>query len=130
MASRVFHAMFDRGLFDTAQTGDKDADVTSEAHSLLARDLSAAATALLQNNNGCLPLDAAAVSSIALVGTRAHDDPILVGGGSGGVQPKYIVTALDGTATMLPRHHVISSTSQFTSSQFTSTCDYVTTLPT
>jgi beta-glucosidase len=102
MASRVFHAMFEGGLFDTLQTGDKEADVTSEEHSLLARELSAAATVLLQNNNGCLPLDDTRVTSIALVGTRAHDEPIIAGGGSGGVQPKYIVTALDGLRSRFP----------------------------
>jgi len=47
MLLRILTPMFQMGLFDKPQTGDLSVDARSPEHSMLARNLSAAATVLL-----------------------------------------------------------------------------------
>ena len=67
-------------------------DVTSLAHSVVARNVSAAATVLLKNAGGVLPLRAG--QRIALIGIDSID-PVIHGGGSGQVDAMYVVSPFD-----------------------------------
>lgn len=94
---RILTQMYKFGIFDHPdqwnRTTHQDADVTSPAHSLVARKISAASSVLLKNDKNILPLKAG--TKIALIGTHAVS-PIVGGGGSGSVVPTYIVTPFDG----------------------------------
>jgi len=97
MAMRVLVPMFRAGLFDGAgQGGFEDANVTSDAHNSLARELAAAGTVLLKNSGGVLPLMASTVKSILVLGDACDKAPICCGTGSGAVLPPYVITPLQG----------------------------------
>ncbi|MEV8313624.1 glycoside hydrolase family 3 C-terminal domain-containing protein [Streptomyces sp. NPDC059900] len=66
----------------------------------LLRRAVAASTVLLRNED-VLPLDAAALHSVAVIGRHASA-PRLQGGGSAGVFPPDVVTPLDGIRARLP----------------------------
>ena len=76
--------------------GDPNANVTSDAHNALARQLSAEATVLVQNTRSTLPLPHSPALRIAVIGDACYDTPIVAGMGSGAVAPPYIVTVLRG----------------------------------
>lgn len=99
---RVLTSMFAAGLFDRAPSGNILANVTSPEHNSLARTLAANAMVLLQNKGGVLPLSAAALRHVAVIGDACHTAPIVAGGGSGAVAPPYIITVLDGVTAQAP----------------------------
>ena len=68
-------------------------NVTSPEHLELAKQISAQATVLLQNNNNFLPLSKS-LKTILVAGSQAND-PIVHGGGSGQVFPDSVSTPLD-----------------------------------
>jgi beta-glucosidase len=86
MVTRVLHAMYQVGIFNNP------AAVTSLSPAMVAADEAVAQTVeeqgavLLQNANGQLPLNPAALSSIAVIGSHA-DIGVLSGGGSAQVHP-------------------------------------------
>ncbi len=86
MATRVLHAMYQVGVFN------QPAAVTALDPTMVANDEAIAQTVeeqgavLLQNTNGQLPLNAATVGSIAVIGSHA-DVGVLTGGGSAQVYP-------------------------------------------
>ena len=94
--TRMLVPMFQMGLFDRPEP-DKDAfanDVTSEAHTRVARDLAARAQMLLKNDGDVLPiraLDFGNPFKIALIGQAARA-PVIAGGGSGAVFPSKVTT--------------------------------------
>ncbi|KAH3744391.1 glycoside hydrolase superfamily [Pelomyxa schiedti] len=98
-ALRILTTYYAVGLMDNAQTGDLQADATSEEHCELARKLSEAGTVLLKNSNNLLPLDTNKLTKIAVLGLVAHDSPIISGSGSGHVLAEYIVTPYEGIKT-------------------------------
>lgn len=61
----------------------------------------AAAGFVLLENRGVLPLDVAALGSVAVIGAHA-DEPRVQGGGSSEVFPDRVVTPLDGLRAALP----------------------------
>jgi beta-glucosidase len=67
----------------------------------LARQIAARSFVLAANAGGVLPLDPAAVSSVALIGALARDARVL-GGGSATVFPAHIVSPLEGLTAALP----------------------------
>ncbi len=96
MVRRILASMFRAGIFDRAPTGAVDANVQSEAHTQLARDAAAQGIVLLKNAGNMLPLDAAKVHSIAVIGAVASTSPVIAGGGSGAVVRPYVITPLQG----------------------------------
>merc|ERR1711871_977684 len=88
--------MFAAGIMDHKHTGSIDANVTSDRHNELARELSRAGSQLLVNKDETLPIPNKPNLNIAVLGDAAHDHPIIAGGGSGAVTPPYIITVLDG----------------------------------
>jgi len=80
-------------LFDKNNTNVQH-NVTTVAHTALARQISAEATVLLQNNGNFLPISKS-VKNILVVGSQAKN-PIVHGGGSGQVFPDYVSTPFDG----------------------------------
>jgi len=93
MVTRVFTGLYANGIFDNPQTGSLSANARSDAHTALARKLAAASTALLKNKNGILPIKN--VKSIALIGDQVVG-PLAAGGGSGHVNPPYVIPPLQG----------------------------------
>ena len=96
MVLRILTPMFRMGLFDHVPTGIFGADVQTDAHRKFARDASAQSMVLLKNDQAVLPLDPARIHSIAVFGTAADEDPIIVGGGSGSVTVPYSISPLKG----------------------------------
>ena len=98
--TRIFAAMFKVGVMDAAD-GTWDwkrmaTNVTTVAASESARKLSAQSTVLLQNNGGVLPLDAASIGSVCVIGFAAENNTVVHAGGSGSVVPSHITSPLDG----------------------------------
>jgi len=103
MVANLLTAVIRAGVLDREPTGDYFADTTSPERSALARRIGAESAVLLHNEGGVLPLGGGAngsapVRRIAVLGDVAHLSPIVNGGGSGSVQPPYIVTPYDGIA--------------------------------
>lgn len=98
---RILTAMYDVGLFDHEPVGDRNAIVTSEEHSQLARELAAKSTVLLKNDVvgevPLLPLSVKGTSCIAVIG----DNSTITGNGSGHVIPAYFVTPEQGIRNAL-----------------------------
>ncbi|MEE4454720.1 beta-glucosidase H [Novosphingobium resinovorum] len=78
-----------RGSFDTPQ------------HRAVSRAAATEAITLLRNEGAILPLDAARLKSIAVIGPNA-DVRVIQGGGSSEVNPIRAITALDGLRAALP----------------------------
>ncbi|MFS4109462.1 beta-glucosidase [Streptomyces sp. PD-S100-1] len=66
----------------------------------LLRRAVAAGSVLVRNSGDVLPLDPAALSTVAVIGAHAAT-PRVQGGGSAGVHPSGVVTPLDGIRTRL-----------------------------
>jgi beta-glucosidase len=96
MVRRVLRKEFAFGLVGRAPTGGPNAAVTTAEHAALARRVAEDGAVLLKNRNDVLPFDAAALDSIAIVGTDAGAKALTVGGGSAHVAAPYVVTPLDG----------------------------------
>jgi beta-glucosidase len=71
-----------------------DANVTSDEHNKIARDLAAKGTVLLKNDANVLPLGASSSIHIAVIGSEALN-PTVHGGGSGQVVSYYVSSPLD-----------------------------------
>jgi beta-glucosidase len=68
---------------------------------LVAREVAVRGAVLVRNEGGLLPLDAAALGSVAVTGHNAAEARTQ-GGGSATVMPKYTVSPLDGLRKALP----------------------------
>lgn len=94
---RILTPMYEYGIFDHAQqwmnTSAYQSDVTSKYHSTLARQISAAGTVLL-TNDGLLPF-VDGIKKIAVLGKNGKN-PLVHGGGSGAVDPTYVISPLEG----------------------------------
>ena len=91
---RVLRLKFDAGLFENPYPDPATADAktaTTDAIAL-AREAADKAIVLLKNDKGLLPLDAAKIRRIAVLGTHAKDTPI---GGYSDV-PGHVVSVLEG----------------------------------
>jgi len=86
---RILRTMFAFGLFDRPAYTNDDNQIDKVAHAQTAQRVEESAITLLQNR-GELPLDAAHLRSIAVIGSTA--DKFTTGGGSGNVTPFFSVT--------------------------------------
>ena len=91
--ARVLRLKFRAGLFEHPLTdGAQAAAVISDSNAALARKVADEAIVLIKNERGLLPLEAAKIKSLAIVGPNA--DKIRLGGYSG--VPPYFITVLEG----------------------------------
>jgi beta-glucosidase len=91
---RILRLKFEAGLFENPYADAKRAlarEATPDAVAL-AREAAREAMVLLKNDQDVLPLDAARIKRLAVVGTHARDTPI--GGYSD--EPRHVVSVLEG----------------------------------
>ncbi len=86
--------LFASGFFDRDAYLDDDAQIDKAKDAAAARHIEEQAITLLRNRDGLLPLDAAKVHSIAVIGKAAQS--FVTGGGSGAITPFKVTTVLDG----------------------------------
>lgn len=84
MVKRILRSFFAAGVFEHPA---KKAPIDEKANLAVARQTLEAGAVLLRNENGLLPLDAAKLESIAVIGAHA-DKGVLAGGGSSLVSAK------------------------------------------
>ena len=98
MVGRILTEEFRFHLFDRQQTGAPTSVVTNERHAAVARTVAEQGTVLLKNAGGVLPLNTAAVHSIAVIGAGGGAAAMTGGGGSAAVAAPYVVTPFRGIA--------------------------------
>jgi len=91
--SRILRVIFESGLFDHPHLGGGEVD--TPAQKAVALQGATEGIVLLKNAGSLLPLDAAKIHSIAVIGPNAAVART-GGGGSSLVRPKYAITPLDG----------------------------------
>ena len=91
---RILTMKFQAGLFERpyADEGTAAAKTNTPDAIALAREAAQKAMVLLRNEGGVLPLDAAKVKRLAVIGTHANDTPI---GGYSDV-PAHVVSVVEG----------------------------------
>ncbi len=94
------HLLGDRTGANAGDGGGSPGSVDDPAHRELIREAAAASFVLLRNEGGLLPLDRAAIGSVALIGTAA-DRAWVMGGGSAALDPHPVVTPRAGLAEAL-----------------------------
>jgi len=92
---RRFTTMTNFGIFPNAPGFTGISMAAQQADGLIARQIAEAGMVLLQNTGGLLPLNAATLHTIALIGPYAGA-AMTGGGGSSQVTPLYTVTPLAG----------------------------------
>ncbi len=90
--SRILRVIFEAGLFDHPHVGGGEADTPEQK--AVALKGATEGIVLLKNAGALLPLDAAKIHSIAVIGPNAAVART-GGGGSSLVRPKYAITPLD-----------------------------------
>lgn len=95
---RILRAMVAMGVFDRHGRPAPGGALDTPGHRELAREAAVDATVLLKNDGAMLPLDAARVKSIAVIGPNAAIART-GGGGSSRVTPFYSVSPLEGIRT-------------------------------
>lgn len=87
------------GTFDDPAADSGEDPSTPEDRALAAEIIQAGA--VLLKNDGVLPLDES-VRRIAVIGSEGGDDAVVVEQGSAYVEPRHLVTALDGVRARAP----------------------------
>ncbi|HEV7677979.1 MAG TPA: glycoside hydrolase family 3 C-terminal domain-containing protein [Candidatus Dormibacteraeota bacterium] len=90
----ILRTLFAYGVVDRPKYRNDDAQIDMQSHAALAQRTEESAITLLRNDSHLLPLDAATIHSIAVIGPYA--DRFITGGGSGQVKPFATTTALAG----------------------------------
>ena len=93
---RILRVIFASGLFDHPHTAGGEVD--TPAQRAVAREAATEGMVLLKNADSLLPLDAAKIHSIAVIGPNAAVART-GGGGSSMIRPKQAVAPLDGIRT-------------------------------
>jgi beta-glucosidase len=93
---RILRVIFVSGLFDHPHTATGEVD--TPAQQAVALEGATEGIVLLKNAGSLLPLDAAKIHSIAVIGPNAATART-GGGGSSMVRPKYAIAPLDGIRT-------------------------------
>ena len=91
---RYLRTLFAFGVFDRPAYSADETQIDKAAHAATARQIEEGAITLLKNRSSILPLNAAHVKSIAVIGKVANS--FLTGGGSSAVTPYSSVTPLQG----------------------------------
>ena len=99
MVRRILRATIGLGLIERPLSSEI---VPAERHALIAREIAEQAIVLLKND-GLLPLDPAAIKSIAVIGPDA-DNLGAAGGGSGQVVPFNGTSVVDAVRARLSEH--------------------------
>ncbi len=86
---------FRLGIFDSPSTGKADVDVSTPEHQALARKVAEEGAVLLKNKLHALPIDAAKVKSIAVIGDDAGPNVTIGFNGSGHVYATRISVPLN-----------------------------------
>lgn len=90
---RILRTMFAHGVFDRPAYVQDESEIDKAGHARVAAKVEEEALTLLRND-GTLPLDAAALDSVAVIGVGA--DTVITGAGSATVVPYSVVTPLQG----------------------------------
>ena len=101
---RLLRLALQTGAFHTAGAGETSVDRPEDR--ALIREAAAAGMVLLVNHDRALPLDAAAIRSLAVIGPNAEDITIM-GGGSSQVTPHHVVQPLDAIRARVPAAEVV-----------------------
>ena len=96
--TRRFVQMFKFGIFDRSITRGQ---INAVANGQTARSIAEQTAVLLKNQGGLLPLNAASIRSIALIGQSTYAAAAAAGGGSSRVVPLYTITPLQGLQNVL-----------------------------
>jgi beta-glucosidase len=104
----ILYSMFVIGLMDSpSSSGNPIANVTSLEHNALAREIASKSIVLLKNDATLLPLDFSALAASTSTSTSSSciavfgDEETIAGGGSGHVDPYYIVSPKQGVSNAL-----------------------------
>jgi beta-glucosidase len=100
----TIYATTDLGDTPSPPSRNVSSSVNTTAHASLARRLAVAGTVLLKNTGGLLPLDPSTLCRVVVVG---DPEDTVAGGGSGGVEPPYVVSPMQGLQAALPRTTLI-----------------------
>jgi beta-glucosidase len=103
MVERILRTMFAFGLFD--QPAPQQHAIPATRDGAAARQLAEAGTVLLKNDGNVLPLDAASLKSVALIGSEA-DVASAGGDGSAKVAPLYTVSPLQAIGKVADEQHI------------------------
>jgi beta-glucosidase len=99
----ILYALYAAGIMDTPPSGNPTANVTSDAHNQLAREIAAKSTVLVKNSANLLPLNENNLKScIAVFG----DETTVAGGGSGHVEGPYVITPTQGIQNALTNANI------------------------
>ncbi|HTW94238.1 MAG TPA: glycoside hydrolase family 3 C-terminal domain-containing protein [Tepidisphaeraceae bacterium] len=94
-----FNEMFRYGLLDHEPT---TRPIPAKEDGAIARSIAEEGAVLLKNDDNTLPLNAAEIHTIALIGPYAGE--VAAGGGSSGVKPLYTVSPLNGLRSHVGRN--------------------------
>ncbi len=118
-ANRAAERVLTGAFFAAAPpSGNLKANVTSDEHAAIARDLAGASAILLQNNVPATHADSGEAHcvlplqkglKVAVVGDAAHKKPIVTGGGSGHVDPAWVSTHFSALAAQTDATYADSS---------------------
>ena len=95
MATRILHAMYQVGVFNQPPAVTSLAPAMVATDEAIAQKVEEQGAVLLKNAGGQLPLNAAKLSSIAVIGSHANQG-VLTGGGSAQVYPTEGVVLNEG----------------------------------
>ena len=96
MVTRIMREEFRFGLFDHPSPDTPNAVAATPAHLAVAKKAAEDGTVLLKNDGNLLPLDAAKLHSIAVIGDGAGPNTMSAGGGSATVTGTGTVTPYEG----------------------------------
>ena len=98
-AGAILYPMFQLGIFNDPPTGTWTTDVATAADQAIALQTAEDGTVLLTNQGSVLPLRPFHLSSIAVIGADAADNPLTTGGGSSRVNADSVVSPLAAIQT-------------------------------
>ncbi|MDQ3740714.1 MAG: glycoside hydrolase family 3 C-terminal domain-containing protein, partial [Actinomycetota bacterium] len=102
---RILRTLFAFGFFDREAYVDDDSRVDKQAHHEAAAELEQAGMVLLENDGNLLPLDAARIAKLAVIGPEA--ETLRNGGGSSLIDPYMTTNPRQGIEARLGAEKVV-----------------------